>query len=228
MTGTDISPIQVRLASIFLKATATRCFANICTVISQPSWTPPNCVFELDDASQDWAFADNKFDFIHIRLMLGSIEDWVKLYKQAYRCLKPGGWLEHSDFSVIFQSDDGSVPEDSAYTMWNQFFSSAGEATRRTFHVTEKGRNVEWIKEAGFPGPVHTRNFKLPVGAWPADKHWKEIVLFNKASIEQGLEGYALYLGTNVLGWSYDELQVLLGKVRQAVKNRSYHAYYPW
>ena len=160
--------------------------------------------------------------------MLGSIEDWVKLYKQAYRCLKPGGWLEHSDFSVTFQSDDGSVPEDSAYKHWNQFFISAGEVSGRTFHVTENGRNVQWIKDAGFSGPVHTKNFKLPVGSWPAEKRWKEIGLFNKSSIEQGLEGYALYLGTNVLGWSYDELQVLLAKVRAAVKNKSYHAYYPW
>jgi len=160
--------------------------------------------------------------------MLGSIEDWVKLYKQAYRCLKPGGWLEHSDFSVVFQSDDGSVPADSEYTAWNAFFASAGEATRRTFSVTDNGRNVEWIKEAGFPGPVHASNYKLPVGGWPADKRWKEIGLYNQLSIEQGLEGYALYLGTNVLGWSYEEIQVLLAKVRRALKNKSYHAYYPW
>jgi len=120
------------------------------------------------------------------------------------------------------------VPEDSVYSTWNDFFARAGELTGRTFLVTDKGRNMELMKEAGFSGPINSRNFKLPVGSWPADERWKQIGLFNQTSCEQGLEGYALYLGTKVLGWSYEDLQTLLAKMRVALKNKAYHAYYPW
>ncbi|KAK0713762.1 S-adenosyl-L-methionine-dependent methyltransferase [Lasiosphaeria miniovina] len=201
--GTDLSPIQ-------------------------PAWTPPNCKFELDDASQTWTYPDNNFDFIHLRFMLGSIEDYVKLYREALRCLKPGGWLEHTDFTIKLGSEDGSVPADCVYTLWNELFRKAGEKTGRTFLVTDKNQNAGWMREAGFSAAVYTRNFNLPFGTWPKDPRWKEIGAFNLAGCEQGLEGYILYLGTQVLGWSFEELQVLLVDMRKAMRNTSYHASYPW
>lgn len=69
MIGTDLSPIQ-------------------------PLWAPVNLNFEIDDAEQEWTFAPDSFDFINIRYMLGSIQDWPRLFKQAYAALKPGGYLE--------------------------------------------------------------------------------------------------------------------------------------
>src|SRR3569833_2972422 len=64
--GTDISPIQ-------------------------PAWMPPNCRFELDNASENWTFAANSFDYIHLRCMMGCFKDWVHVYRECFRCLKPGG-----------------------------------------------------------------------------------------------------------------------------------------
>jgi len=194
----------------------------------QPTWTPPNCKFELDDAAKEWTFPDNTFDFIHIRLLLGSIEDYVKLYKQAYRCLKPGGWLEHTDFTIDIKSDDGSVPADSPYSTWNKIYKECGEKTGRTFLVTEGNRQSKLMIEAGFPAnAVHGRHYKLPLGTWVKGARWKEIGLFNLESCSQGLEGYVLYLGTEILGWKYEELQVLLAGMRKALANPKYHAYYP-
>lgn len=57
--GTDLSPIQ-------------------------PSMVPPNCIFEVDDARDEWTYPNDYFDFIHIRSLFGSIGDWPELYKQAY------------------------------------------------------------------------------------------------------------------------------------------------
>lgn len=57
--GTDLSPIQ-------------------------PSWVPPNVQFFVDDAESDWTF-DGEFDFVHIRGMAGSVEDWSKLIEQAFK-----------------------------------------------------------------------------------------------------------------------------------------------
>ena len=44
-------------------------------------------------------------------------------------------------------------------------------------------------------------HFKLPLGSWPADKKLKEVGSYNLVLTDQGLEGYATYLFTNVLGW---------------------------
>jgi SAM-dependent methyltransferase len=202
---------------------------RVFTNVLQPSWVPPNLKFELDDASIDWTYEDNTFDFIHLRFLIGSIEDWPKLYREVYRCLKPGGWLEHTDFTIrILWDESANVPEDSGFVVWNKMFAEASVKTGRTFFVTDKGQNGEWMKQGGFPGPVNEREFQLPLGTWPAERKWKEVGAFNLLSCEQGLEGYGLYLGTQVLGWSLEEMQVLFAKMRLDMKNRKYHAYYPW
>ena len=58
--GTDLSPIQ-------------------------PSTVPPNCIFEVDDASDVWIYPPNYFDYVHIRSLFGSIEDWPTLYSRAFK-----------------------------------------------------------------------------------------------------------------------------------------------
>ncbi|KAK3946829.1 S-adenosyl-L-methionine-dependent methyltransferase [Pseudoneurospora amorphoporcata] len=63
----------------------------------QPNWVPPNLQFDIDDASKTWTYSDNHFDYVHIRWLSGTMKDWASLYKEAYRCTKPGGWIEHLD-----------------------------------------------------------------------------------------------------------------------------------
>ena len=62
--GTDVSPIQ-------------------------PSWIPPNLKFEIDDCTLPWTFDPDSIDFVHLRYLVGSIQDWPGLFKEAYRCIKP-------------------------------------------------------------------------------------------------------------------------------------------
>ncbi|KAK0611407.1 S-adenosyl-L-methionine-dependent methyltransferase [Immersiella caudata] len=202
VTGTDLSPIQ-------------------------PSWVPPNCTFELDDVTQPWTFSENQFDLIHIRCLMGSIEDWTKLYSEAFRCLKPGGWLEHTDFNIRITSDDGSVPENSVYDTWNRVFAEAGERTGKTFAVDD-GHMARCMEEAGFTGPINIRGFKLPLGTWPAERKWKEIGGYNVVGCDYGLEGYVLYCATNILGWELDNVRELVQGMRAAFRNPSWHAHFPW
>lgn len=82
--GTDLSPIQ-------------------------PSWVPTNCRFLVDDVEDDWTESE-PYDFIHGRTMSGSIRDWPRLYQQAFRNLKPGGWIEMQEFEIQYGCDDGSFP----------------------------------------------------------------------------------------------------------------------
>lgn len=51
----------------------------------QPNFVPPNCRFEVDDINKEWTFPENKFDFIHIRYMTGTVPDWTELLKKVHR-----------------------------------------------------------------------------------------------------------------------------------------------
>lgn len=46
-------------------------------------------------------------------------------------------------------------------------------------------------------------------------------------NITQGLQALSLMLFTKVLGWSVEEVEAILVSVRQDLKNRRIHAYWP-
>lgn len=49
------------------------------------TWTPPNCILEVDDVLQEWLWRE-PFDLIHMRIMLGSFDqsEWQRVYKQCF------------------------------------------------------------------------------------------------------------------------------------------------
>lgn len=126
-------------------------------------------------------------------------------------------------------SDDGSLPKGSIWSEWKQLFAEAGEKTGQTFDIIDDDRWVAWLEAAGFGAKgIETRTIKVPIGAWPAEAKWKEVGMFNRQALESGLEGFSLYILTNVMGWEYTEVQLWLARVRAALKNRSYHSYATW
>jgi ubiquinone/menaquinone biosynthesis C-methylase UbiE len=198
--GTDLSPIQ-------------------------PSWIPPNCKFELDDAQLPWTFPDNYFDFVHIRCLMGSIKDWPALYKEVYRCLKPGGWFEHVDYSIDTKCDDDSFPEWSPWIKWYEIFAGAGDKMGQTFRLLENDNMKNWLKEGGFENRDHY-DWKLPMSGWPKDPKWKEVGLINQLIVEGSLEGYTLHMLSKVHGWDYSDVQTFLVSARKALRDKSQHAYF--
>ena len=199
MIGTDLSPIQ-------------------------PVWVPPNCRFELDNCELAWTYPSKTFDYIHIRGLVGCIRDWTTLYGECLRCLKPGGWLEHQEFALPISGDAEPLPPDSVWHLWGNIFREAGDKMGRSFEVADHW--LDWMQAAGFTGHKHTEVVRLPIGDWPRDRKLRETGAFNRLSLEQGLEGFASYICTQVLGWQADEVTVLLAKVRGAIRDKSCHAYY--
>ena len=85
-----------------------------------------------------------------MRFLVGSIVDWPALFKQAYRCLKPGGYIESHEASPNIGSDDGSVKPDSAMGEWGEIFFEGGRKLQRPFSILEDNIQNEGMKEAGF------------------------------------------------------------------------------
>ncbi|KPI39318.1 uncharacterized protein AB675_4998 [Cyphellophora attinorum] len=195
--GTDLSPIQHQAV-------------------------PPNCQFEIDDATDEWTFEKDSFDYIHVRGFYGSIADWPEFYKKVLAHLKPGGYFEQVEYSVTWIADDGSVPEGHAFERWSKLFVEAGEKIGRTFRILDL--QTDFIKEAGFTN-VTERKFKMPVGPWSSDPKLKSVGRYHLLECYEGIEGWSMALLTRLYGWSFEQVQEFLDEVRQGFKDRSVHAY---
>ncbi|XEV01504.1 hypothetical protein FSHL1_006791 [Fusarium sambucinum] len=195
--GTDLSPIQ-------------------------PSWVPPNVKFELEDATRDWTWSDNSFDFVHMRYLIGAIADWGALFKEAFRCCKPGGSIESVEVNPVFYSDDETIKDATAIQTWNKLFKEASKAFGRSFCEIEG--DVELLGAAGFVD-LRVTDFKVPVGGWAKDPKLREVGQFLRATMEADLEGYTLMAWQQILGWPADEYQLFLMNMRKSLRDKKVHGY---
>ncbi|KAM0430082.1 hypothetical protein ACHAPT_006088 [Fusarium lateritium] len=193
--------------------------------VIQPQWVPPNLKFEIEDCTQTWTFDENSLDYVHIRYLIGSIKDWPALMKEAFRVCSPGGYVESYEGSPDLESDDNTVPEDSAMADWGPIFKEAGAKIARPFTILHEDLARKAMEEAGFVD-IESRDFKAPVGAWPKDKNMREIGQFAQVALEQDIEGYVLGVAGLARGWSKDEVAVYCAKLRREIRSLKQHAYY--
>lgn len=186
----------------------------------QPAWIPPNCKFEVDDFDGEWTFK-TKFDFIHGRMLLTSSADFLKLFRQSFDALRPGGWMEMQDLYAPVLCDDGTM-SGTAWQEWNDLFSEACSKIGRDASCAAKYKN--WMNEAGFDH-VQEHTYIWPVNTWPKDKGLKEMGLLTMINMVDGLEGFTLRLWETALGKSREEIEVFLTQVRKDLQNKKIHSY---
>ncbi|KAH9204396.1 S-adenosyl-L-methionine-dependent methyltransferase [Leptodontidium sp. 2 PMI_412] len=98
---------------------------------SQPSFTPPNFAFcygwpEIDDLEESWTFSE-KFDLIYSRMMIGSVADFPRLYRQYFDNLSNGGWIE-----TKAQRGDAKRTEVDEYRQCRNFYPMSYMGWRKT------------------------------------------------------------------------------------------------
>ncbi|KAK1463539.1 hypothetical protein CMEL01_13608 [Colletotrichum melonis] len=186
----------------------------------QPAWVPPNVRFEIDDVESEWL--GNKYDFIFSRYMCGSIADWPKYVKRVYDNLNPGGWAEFQDWSFMIYSDDGTI-EGTELLRWVDLFMDACKIFGRDGQIGPKLEGI--VREnTGFVN-IHHQPFKIPAGPWAKDPHLKDIGMLELIQLLDGLEGFSLRLLCGALGWTKEEVLVLLAGVRKDLKDPKIHAW---
>merc|ERR1712098_644272 len=214
-TGTGIWAIDI--ADLYPSASV------VATDLSpiQPTDVPPNLEFQIDDFTLPWTFSKNSFDFVHARCIYGSVADYPALYSSILDHLKPGGWFEQTEISVIPKSEDDSI-KGTSLESWGPIAWECGEKFGKSFKIAEESRDI--MESAGFVN-VQRKTFKWPIGPWAANKKMKEIGAYNRLGWDEGINGWAMFLMTKYLGWRSEEVEILCAHIRRDLRNKNIHAY---
>jgi len=192
---------------------------------TQPTLVPPNVRFEIADADEQWTFRDETFDLIHTRAMNDlTLKDWSDYYRQAFRTLKPGGWVEAQECRCRRSSDDDTIPADGHMIYWEDEWEQAMKMIGKNGHCNPN-LVVQQMRDAGFVN-ITVRNFKVPIGTWPKDPDLKEAGRFALVMMIEGIHGMSVKLFTSVLGWDVNQFEALLAKARAELKRKDIHSYF--
>lgn len=186
----------------------------------QPDWVPPNCIFEVFDYDDDWTFGD-EFDFIHVGVMIGCITDLDKLLRRALNHLRPGGFMEFLDVCPP-EWNDKTVFRSSFTYQWRTEIGKAFKIIGRgLFHAEEYQPK---LCEAGFTDVVIHR---FPEDGLLGDDSLEELSTWQRENMELGIDGFSKQPFLEELGWSQDELNVLLARVRNEIRNKRLYVFWP-
>jgi hypothetical protein len=159
---------------------------------------------------------------IHGRFLIGSVSSHANLYKEVYNALKPGGYFEIVELECGTFSDDNTVKPDAASKQWWACLEEAFETLGKP--VPKIAEYSKFLEEAGFVN-VHSVMKKRPTNDWPKDPRMKEIGRYSCLNFLEGIEGFSMKPFTRALGWSPEEVTILLAKVRKETVTRKVHGW---
>jgi SAM-dependent methyltransferase len=187
----------------------------------QPQWTAPNCIFEIDDFEAEWSYS-RPFDFIHGRELVGCVNNYDRLFRQAFKNLKSGGYFELQSFKIQLYSDDGSLDKAKYTLQWVDLLQEASRKFGKSMLDMDNWK--ERMIKTGFTG-VGCRIEKIPLGPWPKDKKKKEIGAYMQAEQLQAIPSYTYRLFSQILGWTKQEIDILMAGLRNELLDQSIHQY---
>ncbi|KAI1282949.1 methyltransferase LaeA [Xylaria sp. FL0933] len=193
--------------------------------LTQPEAIPPSLYFFRRDIEDPWQRVEpNSFDLIHMRSLNGSIEDWPRLYRQAFEHLKPGsGLIEQVELDWRPQADGDPRPlAASKLAEWShkvhQGFARAG----KRLDMDPNTKTI--LEEIGF---VDVEHKKIPIAfnPWPEDEHKKEVARWFNLGLTQGLDGFTFEAVIHWLNYPEQEVRELIERVKEDICRREWRTY---
>jgi len=189
----------------------------------QPTFVPPNLTFEVDDAEADWTYSHG-FDFIHARMLTGSFKNWPRFFQQAFKNANPGGWFELHDMCFPIQCDDASLTPEHAVFNWSK---NMQEGMQKAGQPIDIGKSYKRLMiDAGFEDVTEVV-YKWPISPWPKAEKEKTLGTWERVNFLEGLPGFTLAIFTRILGFSKEEVEIVMAGVRKDIRNKAIHAYFP-
>lgn len=186
-----------------------------------PPYTRSNCTFLTKDVTHDWDFTGGgNFDFIHVR-QLGDIQEKRTLTQRCFDNLKPGGWVEFTEWIAILQSPNHSL-RGTAFRKWNDLLEQGMRQCGTTLYYPDKLKPL--LQETGFEHIIETRNGATTNACYPGKKLQRigHLMTQNWLLI---LEPLSMPVFTQALGWTPDEVKTFLVDVRKEIGNTQYHSF---
>lgn len=215
--GTGSGDWAIAVAERFKKAEVT---ATDITTAFQPANAPPNLFFELDDAQDEWTYAE-PFDFIHMRDLSGAFLDWDAVYAEASKHLKVGGTFEIAERGMLQLTEE---PPHSYVSIFNAAIQSASEKAGTPINLDHLKKPV--LEKAGL-NVMKSKKFDIPLGEWSPDAHKKIAGKMAMISALEGLEAMSLRLLTKYMDWKPEDVRDLCKKVKEEVMQPDARAYMP-
>lgn len=190
----------------------------------QPEWVPPNVKFTVDDVESSWLRPENHFDYVHARHTVMAIRNWPLLMERVLQHLKPGGWFELQEIHHYPQCHDDSMPENHPVAQFWGLIAQALGALGVNFNATLLLEDM--MRQAGFVN-VATRIFHVPIGTWPKNRILKEVGLYWRTILIDGLLPIALGPMTRGLKWTKEQVDLWLIEVQKAYMEGWVHSHMP-
>lgn len=181
----------------------------------QPSMVPLNVFFEIDDAEEGggWTWPEDEFDLVHFRSMIGAFQDWKHIYAEAYKHLKPGGWIEVVDFDESrLLSHFG---EKSVVRKWLTAIDKVTERTGR--HRSIQYMEPDALSRLGFID-VKSTSYDFAIGSWPLERGERRNAQQNLVALLSSVEAMCLRPLTE-LDWNQQKIEKICGRVADELRS---------
>lgn len=174
----------------------------------------PSVHFQLEDAEDEWTYG-KPFDLIHFRGLSGAFRDWRGVYEQAFKYLKPGGYVEVVESDLAANILTWANPNPGSY---HHIYASAMRNAAETLGYPRGREHLDhsFLTSIGFVD-VAVQNMSVPVGAWPLDERQKTLGKMALIAFLEGLEARSLRPLTATGRWTKDDVRDLCEKVKQEV-----------
>lgn len=188
----------------------------------QPTEVVPNCYFVKEDAEADeWIFP-KPFDYIHLRLVFTTFNDFDVVLRKVWDNLAPGGWVEFQDHTAEVLSTDGTTTGTALEKLGTNIARGLANVGRDSCRI--RGLKAR-LAEMGFTD-VTQHVLPHPIGTWPQDPKFKAIGKWQAHNVELGLDSITKILMAG--GMSADELEPFKRNVKAEIATGEIHAYAPF
>lgn len=183
------------------------------------------------DYEGPWALGERSWDLIHLQLGLGSVSDWLGLFRKALRHLVPGtGFFESVEIDFQPRCDDGTLKPGKLTDWWDLYIKGSYEAFNRRLHY--EPTTGEMLIAAGFrEQDIRHEVYKIPLNDWSKKNReagaWWQICMSPGVNETGGfgLEAMSLAPLCRFSNWPPEHVKRLCGEAFAQAADSNVHAY---
>ena len=156
-------------------------------------------------------------------MLYGGIQDWQKVYQEAFNHLATDGWFEQVEIDFTPRCDDGTLPSDSAFIQWANELTSAMNDIKRPLMI-DWSETKAMMTTTGFVDIRH-ETIQANYNSWGNGRNEDTAGRWLCAGMTEALQGLTLAPLTRERKWPHERVNELVSLVQRQIRNQKYHCY---